>query len=69
MCLFLAGLDLHCCAWAFSSCGEGGREGSFHLTIFQIPKEHDDTEREESRNQNAKMAAASLSWCRMSSND
>ena len=24
MYLFLAELDLHCCAWAFSSCGEQG---------------------------------------------
>ena len=24
VCLFLAALGLHCCAWAFSSCGELG---------------------------------------------
>ena len=49
--------------------GEGGREGSLYLTIFRIPKEHDGIEREESRNQNTKMEAVSLTWCRIPSND
>ena len=33
--LILADLDLHCCAWAFSSCSEGGYS-SFHCVGFSL---------------------------------